>query len=141
MVKHARNAIVLMLCATVGASGCATARGSRVTSTPSLDQAGARRVLVEYAQRLPPGADVRVSRSNGHSIRGTLMKASDQSLFIQPRTRIPEPAMEIPFNDVLELTPEHHGGHSVARAIGAGAAAGAAATLAIILIMFSVYGD
>jgi hypothetical protein len=129
-----------MLCATVGSSGCAAARTPRVNPAPSLDQATNRRVLVEYAQHLPAGADVRVSRSNGHSLRGTLMKATDQSLFIQPRTRLPEPAVEIPFNEVLGVTPEHHGG-SVARSIGIGAAAGAAAMLTILMIMFAVYGD
>jgi len=141
MVRHIRNAIVLILCATMGSTGCATARTPRVNSAPSLDPASTRRVLVEYAQSLPRGADVRVSRSNGHSLRGTLMKATDQSLFIQPKTRLPEPAVEIPFNEVLEVTPQHHGGSSVARAIGIGAAAGAAAMLTILLVTFAVYSD
>jgi hypothetical protein len=141
MVRHIRNAIVLMLCATLGSTGCATARTPRVNSAPSVDQDSARRVLVEYAQSLPRGADVRVSRAHGRSLRGTLMKATDESVVIQPRTRLPEPAVEIPFNDVLEVTPEHHGGSSVAKAIGIGAAAGAAAMLTVLLVMFAVYGD
>jgi hypothetical protein len=140
MVRHRRNTIVWILCATLGSTGCASARTPRVNSAPPLDQASTRRVLVEYAQSLPPGSDVRVSRSNGRSLRGTLMKATDQSLVIQPRTRLPEPAVEISFSDVLEVTPEHHGG-SVARSIGIGAAAGAAAMLTILLVMFAVYGD
>jgi hypothetical protein len=74
-------------------------------------------------------------------VRGTLIKGTDQSIFIQPKTRIAEPVVEIPMSDVLQVTPERHGGNGVGRAIAAGAAAGAAATLAIFLIMFAVYGD
>jgi len=141
MVRHIRDTIVLALCATLVSTGCATARTPHVNSVSSPDQAGTRRVLIEYTQSLPRGADVRVSRSSGRSLRGTLMKATDQSLVIQPRTRLPEPPVDIPFNDVLEVTPEHHGGTSVAKAIGIGAAAGAAAMLTVLLVMFAVYGD
>jgi hypothetical protein len=69
------------------------------------------------------------------------MKATDQSLFLQPKTRIPEATIEIPFDDVVAVTPEQKNGNSVGRAIGAGAAAGAAAALSIILIIIAVAGD
>ena len=141
MVRILRETTVVWLCALLAIGGCA----STGVTTPANISAGSgvsptQRVLVEYVQKLPPGTDVRVGRARGHSVRGTLMKATDQSLFVQPKTRIPEPMLEIPMNDVVEVTPEHRG-NGVGRAIGAGAAAGAAATLAVFLIMFAVYGD
>jgi hypothetical protein len=136
------RAIAVILCVTMAAAGCATTGTTRtapayVGSQPNVTQ----RVLVEYVQKLPPGTLVRVGRSQGSSIRGTLMKATDQSLFLQPKTRIPEPTIEIPFDEVVGVTPEQKHGNSVGRAIGAGAAAGAAAALAIILIIIAVAGD
>jgi hypothetical protein len=63
------------------------------------------------------------------------MKATGESLFVQPRTRIPEGIVEIPIDDVLRVTPDTQSGSNLGRAIGAGAAAGAGATLAIFLIL------
>ena len=141
MLRILRGTTVVWLCALLATGGCAT---TGATTTASINSgsgpSSTQRVLVEYVQKLPPGTEVRVGRVKGHSVRGTLMKATDQSLFIQPRVRVTEPMVEIPIVDVVEVTPEHHG-NSVGRAIGAGAAAGAAATLAIFLIMFAVYGD
>lgn len=143
MIKTFRHAIAMMVCAAVTTAGCATSgRTNLVATSAHADQGSAgRSALAEYVQKLPAGTQVRVGRANGHSVRGTLIKGTDQSIFIQPKTRIAEPIVEIPMADVLQVTPERHGGNSVGRAIGAGAAAGAAATLAIFLIMFAVYGD
>jgi hypothetical protein len=107
----------------------------------AADQGSTRSLLAEYVQKLPAGTEVRIGRANGHSLRGTLIKGTAQSIFVQPKTRIAEPVVEIPLSEVVQVTPERHGGSGVGRAIGAGAAAGAAATLAIFLIMFAVYGD
>ncbi len=69
-------------------------------------------MLVEYAQKLAPGTTVRVQRAGGPAVRGTLMKATNDAIVVQPRTRIPEPAIEIPTTDILGLTPETgNGGH------------------------------
>jgi hypothetical protein len=141
MVNILRVTAIVWLCALLATGGCATSGAlSTTTYAPPTGVNTTQNVLAEYVQKLPPGTDVRVGRVRGHSMRGTLMKATDQSIFLQPKTRVPEPMVEIPIGDVVEVTPEHRG-NSVGRAIGAGAAAGAAATLAIFLIMFAVYGD
>lgn len=141
MIRILRATTIVWLSALLAAGGCATS-GAPTTAAyaPAIGVSATHNVLVEYVQKLPPGTDVRVGRVRGSSVRGTLIKATDQSIFIQPKTRVAEPMIEIPIGDVVEVTPQHHG-NSVGRAIGAGAAAGAAATLAIFLIMFAVYGD
>ncbi len=137
-----QRTIAAMLCATLAAAGCATTGTTGAAPVYVGSQSNVTRsVLVEYVQKLPPGTLVRVGRAQGHSIRGTLMKATEQSLFIQPKTRIAEPTVEIPFADVVGVTPEQRNGNSVGRAIGAGAAAGAAAALSIILIIIAAAGD
>ena len=141
MLNTFRHAIALILCTAITTVGCATTATTGVA--PAVPDRGTtnRIVLAEYVQKLAPGTEVRVTRANGHSVRGTLIKGTDQSVFIQPKTRIAEPLVEIPLSDVLQVTPQRHGGSGIGRAIGAGAAAGAGATLAIFLIMFAVYGD
>ena len=140
--KTLDQAMAVVMCAAMVTSGCATAGATRIASMPSAPQGSAgRAVLVEYLQKLPPGAAVRIDRTKGRSVRGTLMKATGQNLFVQPRTRIPEGIVEIPIDDVLRVTPDTQSGNNIGRAIGAGAAAGAGATLAIFLILIAVVGD
>lgn len=142
MKKTLQRAIAMVVCAATTTVGCASSGATNLIPIPNSNQDGATRsALAEYVQKLPAGTEVRVGRVSGHTVRGTLIKGTDQSIFVQPKTRIAEPVVEIPMTDVLQVTPERHGGNSVGRAIGAGAAAGAAATLAIFLIMFAVYGD
>jgi hypothetical protein len=131
----------MILCAAITTAGCATTGKTGIPSALPDQGTANRNVLAEYVQKLAPGTEVRVARASGHSLRGTLIKSSDRSVFIQPKTRIPEPLVEIPLSDVLQVTPERHGGGGIGRAIGAGAAAGAGATLAIFLVMFALYGD
>ena len=145
MVKKRRTArvpVVMLLCSALAAPGCATsgtfARG-RVQSPP--DGASERAILAEYVQRLPAGASIRVQRATGPSLRGTLLKATGESLFVQPRTRVPEPAVEVALRDVLSVEPYTPGGPNVAKAIGIGAAAGAGAALAVFAIIAAVYAD
>jgi hypothetical protein len=139
----ARQIIALAVCAAL-VSGCATAGGARMTVTP-LDQAAAPRsasdqaVLSEYVQRLQPGIRVRVDRVNAKAVKGTLLKASATAVVIQPRTRVPEPPVEIPLAEVLAVTPE--GSNGIGKAIGIGAAAGAAAALGVILILIAAFSD
>lgn len=138
-----RQAIALALCAGL-ASGCASGGGPRLAAGPQTGNAPARSgadqtVLAEYVQKLPPGTKVRVDRASGRPVKGTLMKATAASVVVQPRTRVPEPPIEIPLTDVLAVTPEANNG--VAKAIGIGAAAGAAAALGTILILIAAFSD
>lgn len=104
---------------------------------PSADRA----VIAEYVQTLAKGSAVRVQRSDGRSLRGTLMKATDHSLVILPRVRVPEPPVEIALAEVIAVTPESRGGTSLGKAIAIGAAVGAGATLAVLLIFAAIYSD
>lgn len=142
MLNATKQAMAVMMCAAMAASGCATAGGPRIASVPSAPQEHAgRAVLVEYVQKLPTGMAVRIDRASRRSVRGTLMKATGQSLFVQPKSRIPEAIVEIPLDDVLRVTPEVQSGSNLGKAIGVGAAAGAGAALGIFLILIAALSD
>lgn len=142
MSNVVKQAMCVIVCASMMASGCATAGNAPVAPANAGQQAAASRLaLAEYVQKLPPGTLVRVNRVQGHAVHGTLMKATDQSIFVQPKTRLPEAVVEIPVEQILTVTPESKRDHGVGRAIGAGAAAGAAAAVTILLILIAVVGD
>jgi hypothetical protein len=139
MIKQAG---CLVVCVAIAASGCATTGNPRVTPANMGQQPAASRLaLVEYMQKLPAGTLVRVNRAGGHAVHGTLMKATDQSVFVQPKTRLPEAIVEIPVDEILTVTPSSKHGQGVGRAIAAGAAAGVGATLVIFWILFAVSVD
>jgi hypothetical protein len=71
------------------------------------------------------------------------MKVTDTALYVQPRTRIAEPAIEIPLDEIVSVTLESSSGNgtSVGKAIAAGAAAGAGVVLALFLISLALWSD
>lgn len=138
-----QRAMVVVVCAALVVPGCASAGGPhRGQGAASAErQMADTGVLAEYVQKLPPGTAIRVERAGGRTVRGTLMKASNQSVVVQPRTRIPEAAVEIAFSDVLRVTPESSNGNNLGKAIGIGAAAGASAALGVLLIIAAIFAD
>jgi len=107
--------------------------GISVPSTPAQGVDAA--TLAEYLRTIRIGSTITVERIDGRSMRATLLKVTDRSLTVQEKTRIPEPAVEIPLTDILRVTPAGKNGHSIAKAIGIGAAAAGGAVLGIFLIL------
>lgn len=131
-----RAVTALVVCGTM-LSACAGNRVPVMQPSP-----GANAVVIEYVRQLPPGTNVRVDRASERGVRGTLLKVGDQTLVVQPRTRIVVAPVEIPLADVTRVTVDTgSGGTSFAKAIGAGIAAGAAAALAVILVAIAVASD
>ena len=126
MSNTMRHTIIAVLCAALTTSGCATTD---------------RAVMAEYVQKLQTGATVKVERSQRRSVRGVLMKATDHVVVIQPRTRLPEPAIEIPLDDVLAVTLESKSANPIGRSIAVGAAAGAVVILTMFLISAALWAD
>jgi hypothetical protein len=144
MKGTANRLIAVLISAAMTSTACATARWSAAPSFQDSrvsGQHGDTAVMAEYVQRLPPGTTIKVERIEGKSLRGTLMKATDRSLIIQPKTRIPEPAVEIVYADVVRITPDTGNGNYIGKAIGIGAAAGAGAALTVFFIILAAYGD
>ena len=138
----ARSLLIALLCSALCAQGCATGRGLAAAQVrPRQPGTTDNAVLAEYVQRLPAGTAVRVERAAGPAVRGTLIKATGQSVIVQPRTRVPEPAVEIALNEVLSVVPYSPTGPSIAKAVAIGAAAGSGAALAVFFIIAAVYSD
>lgn len=132
-----RQITAALLCVALAATGCASASGSRVAqnSPPPLD----RSLLAEYAQRIPTGSKVRVERTTGGTLRGTLLKSGADQITLQRNTRIPEPPVDVPFGTITRITLETNG--STAKTIAIAVGTGVGATFGVLLLLAAIWGD
>jgi hypothetical protein len=148
-----KKVIALILALGLIAPACATSQRSRfvvksgdlpsdAVTSESTQSARERELLAEFARQLPPGTRVRASVGGRRVIRGTLLKTTDTAIAIQPRGRVPEPVVEVPFTNLMALEQEQpSGGGSTGRAVAIGAAAGAGAAIGVLLILIAVLSD
>ena len=137
-----RSAVASLLCITLALPGCASARLSRAGFVPRQSAASPTdpATMAEYVRKLPVGSKVRVDTVHGRTLRGTLMKATDEELVVQRNTRLPESPEAIPMKDVARVTLETGG--SSGKLMGIGAAIGAGAAVGVIwLIVVLAFGD
>jgi len=138
-----KSALALLLTVALALPGCATARVADPRFPAVSDQ---RRpvdpqVMADYVRQLRVGSRVRLTRTNGEEIRGTLMKNDGDPLFVQRQARIPEAPVEVPLRDVLavelDIPAKSHSGRNIA----IGAAAAAASVMGVLLILAVVFSD
>lgn len=135
-----RQTLAVVLCGALVTTGCASASGPRIAQAPSTAPVQDTTLLADYVQRLPTGSRVRVEQNDGTSFRGTLMKATAQSILVQKNTRVPEAPVEVPLQHLTRVTLDQ-GGSSVGKTIAIGVGSGVAATLGFLLILFALVGD
>jgi hypothetical protein len=139
-----RTGLSLLLAVTLAAPGCATSRAARVpTTTTALPPQHApvdSKVMADYVRQLKVGSRIRLARTNGDEIHGTLMKNDGDPLVVQRRTRIPEAPIEVPLREVLSVELETKNGNP-ARTVAIGAVAAVSATLGVLLILAAIFSD
>ncbi len=132
-----KKIIALVVAFAFAASGCATTtagQGARLSvSAPEPS------TMAEYAERIPIGSRVKVELSDGHRLRGTLMRADATSVVVSPATRIPEPPIEVPIGSVRRI--ELDQSSNMAKSIAIGAATGVAATFGVLFLLFAMVDD
>lgn len=133
-----KQALALVLCISITTAGCASASGGRVPA--AMLTVADTTTMAEYVQKISPGSRVRIDRTDGHSMKGTLMRASAQAVTLQLNTRVPEPPVEIPLNTVSRVSLQG-AGTSTAKAVGIGIAAGVGTFFAILGILAATFDD
>src|SRR5215470_10841566 len=117
-----KRVVAILLTVVMLTTGCASAGRTPVTAAPREASADTR-AMADYVQRLPSGSRVRVERSDGRVLHGTLMAASGERILVQQNTRIPEPPIDVPIAQLSRVTIETNGA-STAKAVGIGIASG-----------------
>ena len=97
-------------------------------------------VLRRFVGALPIGSTVRVRLLNGERVRGTLMAVDADAMIVRPKTRVPEPARTVSFEqlDFVELD-SGHGNRGTAVLIGVGSAV--ATFVSLWLVALAVLDD
>jgi len=134
-----RRVLATILCAAMVTTGCASAGRAPVTTAPQASVVDTQ-AMADYVQRLPAGSKVRVERTDGTSLRGTLMKATAGTIVVQKNTRVPEPPVEVPVAQLARVT-LNNGGTSTGKAVAIGIASGVGAFFAILAIAFATVDD
>src|SRR5258708_13999853 len=124
------RSVASVVCLGVGGRGGASASGPGIAQGPEAPIQD-RTVLAGYVQRIAVGSKVRVERASGQAVRGTLMKATADSIIVQRNTRVPEQPLDIPLSDVARVSLD--GDSSPGRSIGIRIAAGSASALGVFL--------
>jgi hypothetical protein len=134
-----KKMVAALVCAAFATTGCASAGGQRIPQSAPGAPVQDKAVLADYVQRLSPGSKVRVEQTDGTSFRGTLMRATPQSILVQKNTRVPEAPIEIPLERLTRLTLDN--GSTVGRSVAVGVGAGVAATFGVLLLLAALLGD
>jgi hypothetical protein len=129
-----QRVLALVLAISLTSSACASSRATSAgvpVVAPATEPA-----ISEFLRSLPPGSRVRLDITGGHTLRGTLLKATDEAVTIQQHTRLPEPPVAVAMRDVLRVTidtPSSNG-----RTIAIGAAIGAGAAIALLWLIAAI---
>jgi len=99
-----------------------------------VETAGMRQV----AYAIPLGSRVKVQLQSGRRLTATLLAVDADAIIVKRDTRVPEPAVTIPFSELARLQRDQKSGFSIAKAIGVGLAAGVGAILTVFAIAVSL---
>jgi hypothetical protein len=136
-----KRVIAIVLCAVFAAQGCASTTGIRVQSTPKAKTTSSdeRVVFSEFANQLELGSRVKATLTSNRVVKGTLVKRTNDAMVVQPRTRVAEPLVTVPYSELVALEQEVPSSGSTGRTIAIGAAVGAGAAVGVILILAAIF--
>jgi hypothetical protein len=103
-------------------------------ASPAIEAAAFK----QMAAAIPLGSRVKLQTRAGRRLTATLMSVSDAAVIVQRASRVPEPAVTVPFTELARLQRDDRNGLSVAKAIGVGLASGAGAILTMFAIAMSI---
>ncbi len=89
-----------------------------------------------YAVRLPIGSTVKIRTTGGERSTAVLLTVDDTGITVKPRTRIPEPVQQVPFDRLAQLELAH-ADSNIAKAAAIGGAVGAGVFLGLLMLLFA----
>jgi hypothetical protein len=118
------SSIVVLCLLAPGAA--AAAQGVVVERTPGY--------WYSFAEKLPIGATVRVRTSDGRRHTAVLAIVDRDGITVERKSRVPEPARRIAYDDIQQLELKMNGA-SMAKAAAVGSAIGAGTFLGLLMVL------
>ena len=100
-------------------------RPQRVVDDPAL--------IRRFVQQLPIGSTLTIVETSGAKSTVLLMAVDPQGIVVKPKTRIPEPARMVPFDQLARVEPASN--HSFAKGFWIGTAVGAGSFFLYLLLL------
>ena len=119
---------LLVLCLLLPAPASSASQGVIVERSPEY--------WYSYAAKLPIGSEVTVRTVDGKRLTAVLAVVDLDGVTLEPKTRIPQPARRVRYQEMDQLTLKKNGGN-VARAVAIGAGVGAGTFLGLMAIIFA----
>ena len=93
------------------------------------------------AAKIDVGSEVNVRLRDGTRFRATLVEAREQSVLLQPKTRVPVDVQEVPYSAIAAIERRNQSGMGAAKAAAIGVGSGVGVFFAIVGILAAIYGD
>jgi hypothetical protein len=103
-------------------------------TTQNLSAQTATDIWRSFAERMSVGTELNVRLKDGRRMRATLVGTRADAMLIQPKTRVPVPIQEVPYDDVLQLE-RTKPGIGAGKAVAIGVVTGVGAFFGILAIM------
>ena len=131
--------VVIASSVSIKAQGLTSAAQS---SSSAVDSSGrfarSNQYWMAYAGKLPIGSTVRVRTTDGKRMTAVLAIVDDSGITLEPKTRIPERPMHVPYEKLDQLSVKENG-NNVGKAVGIGMAVGVGSFLGLIAILASAW--
>lgn len=88
-----------------------------------------------YAEKLPIGATVRLRTTDGKRHTAILTVVDPDGITVESRSRIPEPARRVTYDQIRQLELKTANGASMAKAAAVGAAIGAGTFVGLLALL------
>ena len=88
-----------------------------------------------YAEKLPIGATVRVRTTDGKRHNAVLALVDRDGITVELKSRVPEPARRIPYEQIQQLELKTANGASMVKAAAVGAAIGAGTFVGLLVLL------
>jgi hypothetical protein len=134
-----KRIISFVLAAALIASSVPVVAQRSSTSAGSSSRLGrSNQYWMAYAGKLPIGSTVNVRTTDGKRMTAVLAIVDDSGITLEPKTRIPERPMHVPYENLDQMSLKENGG-SVAKAVGIGLAVGAGSFLGLLAIVAAAW--
>lgn len=137
-----KQALVMLLCVAVVLPGCGSPRLTRARTVPTHQAVRSEsEAMGEFVRSIQAGSRIRLETVQGRTLRGTLVHATGDDVFVERNTRLPVPIEKVPLADIARITLDNPSSNSKLVAIGAAIGAGAAIGVVWIIALIALSGD